>query len=412
MMCRSSAVLLLLACMCGLITSKKLDRSEHVSQLSEANNRFCIKLYKTLIENEEDPMKNMMFSPLSISAAMAMTHLGAKGDTAKQIDDTFMFSKIEDKKFHSAFGELHSLLFEKVSDNVTLKSSNRVFANNKLPVLEDYKNALTVYGAKVEKVDFGGNARELINKWANESTEGKIPSLLGEDDVNAGTALLIANTVFFKGDWHSMFREYQTENRDFYVTHYKVVRTPFMFQKGQFRFGYVEELTLQIVEIDYAGKEFSMFVLLPENFDLVSVEKELNHENLTRWLSNLKYKTVDLTLPKFKIEETLYLHQILPKMGVTDVFSTNKSDLSGIASQTPGLFVDQVIHKAVIEVDEKGGKVDAERAEASRADISDRVTVYADHPFIIVIRSKASNTFHFMGAYKRPEGRIRSHDEL
>ena len=65
---------------------------------------------------------------------------------------------------------------------------------------------------------------------------------------------------------------------------------------GQFRFGYVEELTLQIVEIDYAGKEFSMFVLLPENFDLVSVEKELNHENLTRWLSNLKYKTVDVSI--------------------------------------------------------------------------------------------------------------------
>nr|CAB3265989.1 leukocyte elastase inhibitor-like [Phallusia mammillata] len=355
--------------------------------------------------------ENIMFSPVSVAAAMAMTHLGAKGDTANQIDEVFRFNKLEGK-FHSAFGELHGLLLDKTAENVTIKSSNRVFANDQLKVLEDYKNALTVYGAQVDSLDFAKNPEksvESINNWISEKTDGKIPSMLAKDSVDGNTALVIANALYFRGNWHSKFSEQQTEQRAFYVSHYTVVKTPFMFQRGKFRYGYVEELTLQIVELPYAGKEYSMYVLLPENFDLKKVEANLNPENLTRWISEIGYRTVDITLPKFKLEESLNLHEVLPKLGVTDVFDQSKADLSGLAKK-PNLNVDQILHKAVLEVDEAGGQVLAERSDADRS--KERSVVYADHPFIVVVRRRSSSVFHLMGAYKRPAGRIQSHDEL
>uniref|UniRef100_H2Z1K4 Serpin domain-containing protein n=1 Tax=Ciona savignyi TaxID=51511 RepID=H2Z1K4_CIOSA len=388
-----------------------LQTTEHVAKLSEANIEFSLNLYKQLIV--ESNMKNVMFSPVSISAALAMTNLGAKGKTAEQISDAFFFNKIEDGRFHSAFGELHGLMFDKASGNVTVKSSNRVFANKQRKILEDYKNALTVYGAKVESMDFtsASDAVSHINKWASDATEGKISSMLADDAINGNTALIVANAVYFRGNWHSKFIESQTDRRAFYVSHYKVVETPFMFQRGQFKYAYIHDLTLQIVEMDYAGKDYSMVLLMPENFDLAKVEEQLNHANLTKWLAKLKYKSVDLTVPKFSLEETIHLHEVLPKMGVTDVFDRKLCDLSGI-SKSSDLSVDQIIHKTVLEVFENGGDVLAERAEANRTPGNDRTLFYADHPFLVIVRGRAKNAFHLFGAYKRPEGRIRSHDEL
>nr|XP_002130997.1 leukocyte elastase inhibitor-like isoform X1 [Ciona intestinalis] len=392
--------------------AKIIDTSEHVEKLSEANIEFTLNLYKNLIEG--DPMKNVMFSPVSISAALAMTHLGAKGKTAKQIDDAFMFSKIEDGRFHSAFGELHGLLFDKASDNVTVKSSNRVFADKKRKVLEDYKNALTVYGAKLENVDFKtpSNAVKQINDWASDATNGKISNMLQDDAVDSNTALIVANAVYFRGDWHSKFNEMQTERRAFYVSHYKIVETPFMFQRGHFKYAYISELTLQVLEMDYAGKDYSMVLLMPENFDLAKVEANLNHANLTNWLSALKYKSVDLSVPKFKLEETLQLQEVLPKMGVTDLFDRQACDLTGI-SKSKDLNVDQIVHKTVLEVDEQGSEAAATTTVRIQArSLNSRPSFVADHPFLWAIRHRQSELLIFMGRLSRPEGPLLDHDEF
>ena len=64
-------------------------------------------------------------------------------------------------------------------------------------------------------------------------TDGKIKDLLDPTSDVANIKLLLANTVYFKGDWKSKFHEVQTHERPFYVSHYKVVKTPFMFQRGK-----------------------------------------------------------------------------------------------------------------------------------------------------------------------------------
>jgi len=89
-----------------------------------------------------------------------------------------------------------------------------------------------------------GNAEDSaksINEWAEETTNGKIRNLVSKNDFTPELAMILANTIFFKGDWHSKFAESQTENRAFYVSHYSVVDTPFMFQRGKQTASYVTE---------------------------------------------------------------------------------------------------------------------------------------------------------------------------
>ncbi|XP_078487743.1 leukocyte elastase inhibitor-like [Ciona intestinalis] len=395
--------------------AKIIDTSEHVAKLSEANIEFTLNLYKNLIEG--DPMKNVMFSPVSITTALAMTHLGAKGNTAKQIDDAFMFSKIEDGRFHSAFGELHGLLFDKASEKVIVKSSNRVFADKGITVLEDYKNSLSVYSATVESVDFKlpRSAVKKINDWASDATNGIIKNMLQEDGLNNDTALLIINAVYFRGNWDYEFDEVRTKRRPFYTSKDKAVETSFMFQNEHFKYAYIRELTLQVLEMDYAGNDYSMVLLMPENFDLAKVEANLNHANLTKWLSALKHESVDLTVPKFKLEETLQLQEVLPKMGVTDLFDRQACDLTGIANRNGDLFVDQIVHKTVLNVNEQGSEAAATtsvRVQCDSVALVNPISFVADHPFLWAIRHRQSELLIFMGRFSRPEGRLLEHDEF
>uniref|UniRef100_A0A8C8UBS4 Serpin domain-containing protein n=1 Tax=Peromyscus maniculatus bairdii TaxID=230844 RepID=A0A8C8UBS4_PERMB len=53
-----------------------------MDSLREANGTFALNLLKIL---GEDSSKNVFFSPMSISSALAMVFMGAKGDTASQM---------------------------------------------------------------------------------------------------------------------------------------------------------------------------------------------------------------------------------------------------------------------------------------------------------------------------------------
>jgi len=192
-----------------------------------------------------------------------------------------------------------------------------------------------------------------VNKWVEMETGGKIKDLLDPSSDVANIKLLLANTVYFKGDWKSKFHEVQTHERPFYVSHYKVVKTQFMFQRGKFNYAFIEDAAVHVLELPYEGEEFSMIVLLPEYFDYDKLIEDLNQESLEKWTSQLKRRSVDIAFPKFTLEESFNVEDILQKMGITDVFSAKTADLSGIARTSPNLVVSKIVHKAVFEVGTK-----------------------------------------------------------
>lgn len=54
-----------------------------MAAISNSNTDFALELFRTL--SRENPVGNVFVSPLSISAALAMVYLGARGDTGAQM---------------------------------------------------------------------------------------------------------------------------------------------------------------------------------------------------------------------------------------------------------------------------------------------------------------------------------------
>uniref|UniRef100_A0A8C9RM58 Serpin B6 n=1 Tax=Scleropages formosus TaxID=113540 RepID=A0A8C9RM58_SCLFO len=182
-----------------------------------------------------------------------------------------------------------------------------------------------------------------------------------------------------------------------------------MHQKDYFPWTFVPEVKCHILELPYVGKKLSMLIILPERIEddstgLLKLEQNLTFESLTMWTQPNKMQRKKLTvgLPRFKLEETYDLNDILVNMGMVDLFDAAKCDLSGIAAGKD-LVLSKVVHKAFVEVNEKG----TEAAAATVMEVESRCYVppqyfIADHPFLFFIRHNPTNSILFYGCFCSP----------
>ena len=342
-------------------------------------NEFAFTLYHQLSETEG----NLFFSPASIEAALAMTAEGARGETQKQFFQTL---------------EKNDGKFPMVGKSLTLESANALWIEQKFPILGTFETAVTKkHDAKISPADFIGqpNAERLkINAWVEEKTHDKIQNLFPEGSITALTRLVLANAIYFKGDWLHAFDKVKTTDQLFQTLENGEVEVPMMTMKPE-RFGYLENDCFQCLELPYKGKEVSMLIFLPkENVELSHIENDFS----TAYAQPLRKTRVEIHLPRFKTASSFDLKQSVSALGLTDAFDPNRADFSGI-SETQDLFIGAAVHKAFVLVNEEGTEA------AAATGISVGVTSMpippkifrADHPFIFLIRENASDKILFMG---------------
>jgi serpin B len=343
----SFACLTLMPPVCGAEETAKPD----LATVVKGNTDFALELYAKLGKEEG----NLFFSPYSISTALAMTYAGARGETAEEMAKTLHFDQ---EKLHPAMGTLITQVND--ADNkkrgYQLSTANALWGQKGYPFAEDFlalnkKN----YGAGVKEVDFAGQteqARQMINKWVEEQTNDKIKELFKEGVLSPDTRLVLANAIYFKGNWASQFKKDQTNDRAFLTPGGKKIKTPMMFQTE--KFGYAETPDVQVLDMPYVGKDLSMVVLLPRKVDgLAALEKNLSSRQLGEWFKNLREQKVIVGLPKFKMTSEFALKQTLSEMGMPKAF-TFGADFSGMTGKENDLFIQAVVHKAFVEVNEEG----------------------------------------------------------
>ncbi|XP_038050239.1 leukocyte elastase inhibitor-like [Patiria miniata] len=384
-------------------------------ELADANNRFAFHLYQTLAD---DPHRdNIFFSPMSISIALAMTSLGARGNTARQIKDVLKFSTLEESRLHSSFAELNSAIFGANADKYVLRKANRLFGHKGFDLRQEFlADAERYYSSHMASLDFVEDtevAREFINSWVGRETEDKIRDLLPHGSITGMTQLVLVNAIYFKADWVRQFDKSKTFDQDFHVSKDQVLEVPMMHRKSKFNFA--EDITLRckLIELPYVGQDFSMIVVLPDEIDGIDrLQKHLTNEKLQHLLNNLSNVTVGVAIPKFKLEETLHMNDVLYSMGMRDLFVRDKADLSGITG-TRDLFVSSVIHRAFLEVNEEGSEAAAATAVTiNKRSISLAPEFIADHPFLFFIADSKTKAIVFMGHCRKPEGVSLNHEEL
>ncbi|NXB49086.1 SPB11 protein, partial [Leucopsar rothschildi] len=183
-----------------------------------------------------------------------------------------------------------------------------------------------------------------------------------------------------------------------------------MYQKGKFKLGYIEEVAAQILELPYAQKSLSMIILLPgDEADgsvggLEQIESTITYENLMLWASseNMFETTVEVYLPRFKLEGTFNLNEVLQEMGMTDIFIESKVDLSAMTF-AKSLVLSSVVHKAYVEVNEEGTVAAAGTgASIVRRSLPLTEVFMANHPFLFFIRHNPTNAIVFFGKLCSP----------
>ncbi|CAO2595697.1 Leukocyte elastase inhibitor A [Lemmus lemmus] len=348
-----------------------------MEQLSTANTLFALELLRTLTENNSTG--NIFISPFSISSALAMVFLGTKGDTAAQLSKAFHFDAVED--VHSRFQSLNAEVSKRGAPH-TLKLANRL------------------YGEKTyDFLPYGSGTKALR----------KIPELLAAGVVDSMTKLVLVNAIYFKGMWKDKFRKQDTTDAPFRLNKKDTKTVKMMYQKKKLPLGYIQDLKCKVLELPYQGEELSMVILLPEDIEdesigLKKIEEQLTSEKLHEWTKreNLENIDVHVKLPRFKLEESYTLNSNLGRLGVQDLFSSSKADLSGM-SGSRDLFISKIIHKSFVEVNEEGTEAAAATGGiATFAMLLPEEEFTVDHPFLFFIRHNPTANVLFLGRVCSP----------
>jgi serpin B len=372
---------------------------ETLATLVNGNNEFAFDLYKQLIAAEDG---NLFYSPYSISLAFAMLYAGAGGETKEQMADVFHFD-LDDEELNTAFNKLALELAGRSEENdknsFTLNIANAIWAQKGFDILPGFLDTLSEnYDAGMSLLDFANNvevARQVINNWVNEQTEGRIDELIAEGDLDTATLLLLTNAIYFEAEWFSPFIEEKTHDARFTLLDDSTVTVPMMEQ--EMAFNCTEGSNYQAIELKYKGYDFSMVILLPGYGEFEEFEASLDAQKINEIINNMDSDVVTLSMPKFNYESDIRLEQILKDMGMLNAFGP--ADFSGI-SPVADLHIIDAAHQACISVDELGTEAAAATWVAVGGMSSNVFTM--DRPFIYLIRDIETNTILFVGRVMNP----------
>ncbi|PIO16193.1 hypothetical protein AB205_0132410 [Aquarana catesbeiana] len=362
-----------------------------------SNSKFAFDLYRQVAADH--PSENIVLSPISISVALAFLSLGAKAKTHDQILEGIGFntSEISEKDIHDGFHHLLEVFNDEDSE-LQLDSGNGLFLSQKLKFLDDFlENAKNIYDSEAFNVDFSNSeeAKKQINSYVEKETNGTIVDVLNSVDKDA--VFVLVNFIYFRGQWEKPFDERFTQEQDFHVNKDETVKVPFLSRTGYYKVVVLEDATF--IALPYKGNASALFIL-PNEGKLEEVEADW--KGLVKKFKKSIRQSEDLvalSIPKFSVSGSFDLKEVLPKLGIVDVFS-NSADLSGITG-APDLKISQALHKAKINVDEKG-------TEAAGTTVLEGVPMILplqitfNHPFLYSIYNHETRSILFLGKVVNP----------
>ena len=380
---------------------------EQEALLVDGNNSFAFDLYQRI--NLEKP-DNLIYSPYSIWTAFSMVYAGAQGETESQMADKFHFLSQDNQ--HVTLNALDQQLQESGTGKENegegtpfqLRIANAVWSQQGYAFNQSYLDLLaTQYGAGLRVLDFQRSveaARESINAWVDEKTDGHIKEIAGPESISTDTRLVLTNAILFKAGWAYKFDQQATAEGLFTLMDGKQVITPLMHVRAPL--DYIEKDDYQAVRLPYVDQKVEMWVIFPAEGRFKAVQDKLSSDFIDAIRQQAGMDDVSLTIPSFDFESELSLNNLLIQMGLTSAFCP-AGNFTGISNEG-GLCIGQAIHKATITVDEEGTEATAATLVAFPVSIMKEVKLTVDRPFIFVIMERDNGLILFLGQVLNPAG--------
>jgi serine protease inhibitor len=358
--------------------------------------RFAFRLFRELVSGDDT---NVFFSPSSVMLCLAMVHEVASGKTRQAMAQALEIAGLDPIDTSLTIVGLRDLFHGR--GHLEVMGANSLWCSNRVQVRPECAAKLRdIYDSELTTLDFAApDAVPRINAWVNERTKSKISHIL--DGLSPLAAMVAVNAIYFKGRWAIPFERQLTRDGLFSTSTGQKKQLPMMCQSSMY--SYYEDDESQAVVLDYEG-DMAMYVILP----VAGTNARQFQQRLSSgaWESRLaRFEEVDgaIQIPRFNLDYGVQLEGALKILGMERAFDPNKAEFDGVRAAQLPVWIDQVFHRAVAEVNEEGTEAAAATA----------VTVYLgssaskrpprhfemiiDRPFFVAIRDKTTGTILFMG---------------
>jgi len=368
-------------------------------KLIEADNRFAFKLFREI--NDQEGAKNIFISPLSVAMALGMTYNGAAGTTREAMQEALELQGMDLQEVNESYRSLIDLLRD-LDPRVEFLIANSIWYRDMMPIEQDFLDLNRRYfDAAVTALDFSSpNAVDIINAWVSQNTHGKIEEIV-DNPIDPLTIMFLINAIYFKGDWTYKFDKSLTQQHPFDLIDGSETTVDMMSYEAETPLRYASDGDVQIVDLSYGGRAYSMTIVLPASPQgIEAVTDNLTQAQWSSWIAALDSTARQVSLPRFKLEYELTLNNVLEALGMGVAF-TDSADFSKLYAPG-GAFISEVKHKTFVDVNEEGTEAAAVTSVEIGLTSAGPWPIVIDRPFVFAIREDYSGTILFMGKIVDP----------
>lgn len=367
-------------------------QGQDLSDLSYRTTDFSTQLYRAVARRTDD---NVFLSTFTLCTAVSALMNAAAGSTQEQLQQTLSLAGMDPQRVADLFQSFRTSIFQ--GGGEFLKQGVAVFPSQSFEMSASYVDLVQVkYGGKAQNLDYSIplEAADTINRWAQDQVGDSVQTLVTQLD--SQTQLLLATAASHRVRFTLPFNASQTQEERFFVDKYHVVMVPMMFRSDKYFLAYDRQLQVGVLKLPMA-EGVAMLVILPdEGVDITDVEDKVTAEKVQAWIRQLKKTKLEVQLPRFLLERSYSLQDVLKTMGITQVFQ-DEADLSNMGG-TKGPKLTQVVHKSIINVDET---TTTPAADVVFSSPPPRLTI--NRPFLFVIYQEATSTLMSIGRVADPK---------
>ncbi|VEP17887.1 Serine protease inhibitor [Hyella patelloides LEGE 07179] len=372
--------------------------SSELTKIIASQTKFGLNLFQEVVK--QNPEANTFISPLSVGVALSMLYNGADDTTQKELSSVLEAIDMSLEEVNQG-NKLLTQELENSDSEVQIAIANSLWSKLNFSIEQSFLDInKNYYDTTIQELDFTSpDSVNIINSWVAENTENKITEII--DKISPDQALFLINAIYFKGQWQNKFNPEATKKQNFYLADGNVKQHPLMFNFGGYK--YYENPNFQLVNLPYGSGSLSMNIFLPKkSSNLTEFLGLLNSEDLASWLQQMRLKEGKIQFPRFKQEYETNLNSILQQLGASTMFDPSQANFSNLSDDS--VAIDEVKHKAVIEVNEEGTEAAATTSVgAVITSVTTPFNMTVDRPFFYTIQDNETGAIIFMGTVQNPE---------
>ena len=376
------------------VTPKKVSIQGDPGSRNADVTDFAVRLFRA----SEKRGENTLISPLSVLCALAMTANGAEGETLEQMEAVLgMTAEDLNQYLYSYMKNLP----QGGKDKLNLANSIWFTEDERFAVNQDFLQVnADYYGADIYQVPFDGQTCKDINNWVKQKTDGMIPEIL--DQIPPEAVMYLVNALAFEAEWAEVYKEHQVREGKFTKEDGTKQDTEFMYSSEGV---YLEDEKASGFIKYYQGGRYAFAAMLPnEGVSVSDYIATLDGGSLNALLADPRYTAVQTAIPKFEMEYSVEMSDILKGMDMPKAFDADCAEFGGLGATEDGnICISRVLHKTFISVGEKGTKAGAATVVemlnegAMAADPQEVKRVYLDRPFVYMLIDCENNIPFFIG---------------